>query len=118
MRPPGERRRILAGDTPAWMLRHPRCSRLIADALSMPEWVNRDAVRWFYKEARRRTHRDRGIRRKWVVDHIVPLMHPHVCGLTVPWNLRIITEKENLARSNRWWEFTPDLFNEPEQLSL
>lgn len=36
------------------------------------------------------------------VDHIVPLNHPDICGLRVPWNLEAIHPDLNNKKSNKW----------------
>lgn len=32
------------------------------------------------------------------VDHVFPLYHKQFCGLHVPWNLRVVTKRENLKK--------------------
>jgi len=51
-----------------------------------------------YEEAFRLTN-ETGIRHE--VDHIHPLKPASLCGLHVPWNLRVITKAENCAKGNR-----------------
>ena len=66
-----------------------------------PRWLSKEqkeAIRQFYKDALTTT---RITGKQYVVDHIVPLRSEVVCGLHVPWNLRVITQEENLAKSNK-----------------
>ena len=36
------------------------------------------------------------------LDHIIPLRHPLVCGLHVPWNVRVVLKKTNVKKRNRF----------------
>jgi 5-methylcytosine-specific restriction endonuclease McrA len=65
-----------------------------------PKWVTtaeKDTMKTLYIQARKLTELTG---ERYVVDHIVPLRGETVCGLHVPWNLRVITQTENLKKSN------------------
>ena len=38
------------------------------------------------------------------VDHVIPLKGNGICGLHVPWNLRIVWATDNMRKSNAWSE--------------
>ena len=66
-----------------------------------PKWLKRKdilAIRHLYQIA---ITMSRTTGEAYVVDHIIPLQHDAVCGLHVPWNLRVITRKENGLKSNK-----------------
>jgi hypothetical protein len=65
-----------------------------------PPWITRrqkSEIRQLYQIAITMT---RTTGERYVVDHIYPLRSDVVCGLHVPWNLRVVTQAENLRKSN------------------
>jgi len=66
-----------------------------------PKWLTKDQlleITAFYTKAKE-LEKATGI--KHHVDHIIPLQGKLVSGLHVPWNLQVITKKENLEKGNR-----------------
>jgi hypothetical protein len=63
-----------------------------------PPWVDLNAVKMFYTEAAARSEGDM----LYEVDHIIPLVHPLVCGLHVPANLQVIPKVENQRKKNKF----------------
>jgi hypothetical protein len=66
-----------------------------------PPWLTRKQkteIRQLYQIAITMT---KTTREQYVVDHIVPLRGQDVCGLHVPWNMQVITQNENLKKSNK-----------------
>lgn len=103
---PGSRARILAGDTPDWITNNARAAYIVAVCLSAPDWVDRHELELLRAWARVMSIMTGELH---VLDHIVPVTHPMVCGLTVPWNLRVIHWRVNGAKGNTW---------NPDQLEL
>ena len=67
-----------------------------------PKWLTRrqkTEIRQIYQIA---ITMSKSTGEQYVVDHIVPLRGQDVCGLHVPWNLRVITQEENLKKSNKY----------------
>ena len=64
-----------------------------------PPWCPVNQILAIYKRAQRL----RRLGCKVEVDHIVPLGHPDVCGLHVPWNLEIRSKAYNQFKSNKFW---------------
>ena len=73
-----------------------------------PPWITqeqKDSIKGLYLHAMRLT---KITGERYVVDHIIPLINPTVCGLHVPWNLRVITQEENLLKSNKLIDSHPN----------
>lgn len=69
--------------------------------LATPKWLTAEhkmEIRLKYRLAIEMS-RATGVRH--AVDHIVPLQGEEVCGLHVPWNLEVVTQEENLKKSNK-----------------
>lgn len=65
--------------------------RRAAKCRATPPWIDPKELEKVYLCAAKR-----GL----TVDHIIPLRHPLVCGLHVPWNLRPLSRSKNSSKGN------------------
>lgn len=86
--------------------------------LSCPPWLDRKALYTLNRRARLLSE-STGVLH--VLDHIEPVNNPYVCGLTVPWNLEIVTNDWNNRKGNARMHLNGELFPkhaEPHQRTL
>jgi hypothetical protein len=74
-----------------------------------PVWADRMWVLDIYLVAALRRKQGEDIE----TDHLVPICHPHVCGLHCPDNLMNVSKSHNQRKSNNWW---PDMWAEQFEL--
>ena len=70
-------------------------------SMATPKWLNDEhlsQIKELYLESKRMSL-IKG--EPYEVDHIVPLKNDMVCGLHVPWNLRIVSRTENRKKNNK-----------------
>ena len=73
-----------------------------------PCWLTEDdwaAMNAIYQKARELT-RATGVKHQ--VDHVVPLNGKNISGLHVPTNLQILTQTENVSKSNKYADLSGD----------
>lgn len=66
-----------------------------------PKWLTTEHKMEIRLKYRLAIELSRKLRVPHAVDHIVPLQGEDVCGLHVPWNTEVITQEENLKKSNK-----------------
>lgn len=98
-----------------YALKHPeklranKAKRKKAVRKATPNWLTKEQlneIELFYALAIK-LETQTGIEHQ--VDHIVPIQGKEVCGLHVPWNLQVLTFKENREKSNKLLEQTLNL---------
>lgn len=82
-------------------LRYHDAKRLAAQRVATPRWLTRTQrrkMKALYFEAKRETEHTGIVHH---VDHIVPIQGKLVCGLNVPWNMRVVPAAVNASKGYR-----------------
>ncbi len=72
-----------------------------------PKWLTDNQKMEIRLKYRLAIELSRATGERHAVDHIIPLHGESVCGLHVPWNLQVLTQKDNLTKYNRMVDTPP-----------
>lgn len=98
------KRRLMRGERVNWIENSRRANCIRAAVLAAPFWVRRTD---FIPLERERDELTRLTGIPHTTDHIVPLNHPAVCGLTVRANLRVVPKAVNAFKGNKFDDGSP-----------
>ena len=90
-----------AKDRPAYFC-YKTQKRHTAKLQRTPKWLTEEQLRDIQTEYELSAWCSEVMGIKYNVDHIVPLQGKTVCGLHVPWNLRVIPASDNFKKSNKF----------------
>ncbi len=71
---------------------HRETKRRVIKKSALLSWINEEEIKKIYE------NRPEGKE----VDHIIPLVHPDICGLHVPWNLQYLDANDNAKKHNKF----------------
>jgi hypothetical protein len=107
--------KLLRGERVHWIENNKRARYIRQCVLSFPPWVDREQLKALWQKCR---DMERATGVAYTLGHQIPLSHPRVSGLSVPWNLKPEPAAANFSKGNAWCEWHGDLFSDPEQLRL
>lgn len=87
---------------PKWKKRAKDSRRRASKAQRTPDWLTSKHLEdienfyWLAKDLETITGEE------YHVDHIVPLKGENISGLHVPWNLQVLSAKDNMSKGNRF----------------
>lgn len=72
-----------------------------------PPWIRKEQKEWIINIYKCAKNIKEYYKASTAVDHIIPIKGKNVCGLNVPWNMRVVTQAYNSQKSNNMEEYPP-----------
>lgn len=98
------------GEHVNWIENRDRCDYIRSIVISAPPWLTIDDRKEINMLAEWCKVMQIMTGKLHCLDHIVPVTHWNVCGLTVPWNIQVIPSKANSVKSNTFCPEQGELF--------